>query len=162
MSLDYRILMSLAIKEARLSMNNIHEAGIPKLYIGSILVDKSGNVLGKAHKVEKNGMRLHGEYQLIKDLDNGSKKLTLVTTLEPCNFRHKNNNTMPSCQELIIKKGIGRVVVGTLDPHPKISGKSLEVMRKSGIKVILLEGNKKYVNLLTILLIAYGVRFKPN
>ena len=57
---------------------------------------------------------------------------TLYVNLEPCSHYGKK----PPCAELIIKKGIGRVVVGCLDPNPKVAGRGLKMMQDAGIEVV--------------------------
>ena len=42
----------------------------------------------------------------------------------------------PPCAELIIRKGIPRVVVGTLDPFPEVSGRGVRMLREAGIEVV--------------------------
>jgi diaminohydroxyphosphoribosylaminopyrimidine deaminase / 5-amino-6-(5-phosphoribosylamino)uracil reductase len=61
---------------------------------------------------------------------------TLVVTLEPCSTRGK---TLP-CTELILKSGVRRVVVGSIDPDPRHRGRGIELLRQAGLEVELLEG----------------------
>jgi diaminohydroxyphosphoribosylaminopyrimidine deaminase/5-amino-6-(5-phosphoribosylamino)uracil reductase len=61
---------------------------------------------------------------------------TLVVTLEPCSSTGKT----PPCTEAILKSGIQRVVVGSLDPDPRHRGQGLEQLRQAGLEVELIEG----------------------
>lgn len=56
---------------------------------------------------------------------------TLYVNLEPCSHHGKT----PPCAELIVRKGIGRVVIGMLDPNPRVAGRGVQLMREAGIDV---------------------------
>jgi diaminohydroxyphosphoribosylaminopyrimidine deaminase/5-amino-6-(5-phosphoribosylamino)uracil reductase len=59
----------------------------------------------------------------------------MYVTLEPC--CHQGHQ--PPCTDAIIKRGIKRVVVGLTDPNPLVAGKGIEILRKAGIEVDVIE-----------------------
>ena len=59
------------------------------------------------------------------------KQSTLYVNLEPCSHYGQT----PPCADLIVKSNIPRVVIGTLDPNPKVAGRGVEILRKAGIEV---------------------------
>ncbi len=141
--------MNIAIEESKLSMNANQDTTVPKLYIGAVLINHTGQILGKAHKEEDGLRRLHSEYQLLKSLPDGiNQNLILYTTLEPCNFRHAINNSLPNCTDLIIQKGIGYLVIATIDPHPHIQGSAISKLTSEGINILLMEGKSQYNKLI--------------
>lgn len=56
---------------------------------------------------------------------------TLYVTLEPCCHTGKT----PPCTEAVMNAGIKRVVVGTIDPNPKVAGQGIKQLQDAGIKV---------------------------
>jgi diaminohydroxyphosphoribosylaminopyrimidine deaminase/5-amino-6-(5-phosphoribosylamino)uracil reductase len=62
---------------------------------------------------------------------NNFSELALVCTLEPCSHVGKTG----SCAEQIVETGIKKVVIGSIDPNPKVAGKGIEILKKNGIDV---------------------------
>jgi diaminohydroxyphosphoribosylaminopyrimidine deaminase/5-amino-6-(5-phosphoribosylamino)uracil reductase len=56
---------------------------------------------------------------------------TLYVNLEPCNHTGRT----PPCTEAILAAGITRVVVGMVDPDPRVSGSGIERLRRAGLRV---------------------------
>ena len=79
---------------------------------------------GENH-AEKNAIELLKKNQPI-DYKKILKESTLYVNLEPCAHYGKT----PPCVDLIIKYKIKEVVVGTLDPFVKVSGKSVIKLKK--------------------------------
>lgn len=67
----------------------------------------------------------------IKDLS-VLERATLYVSLEPCSHFGKT----PPCADLVIKHKILKVVVGCLDPNPKVAGAGIQRMRDAGIDVV--------------------------
>lgn len=109
--------MQEAIREAANSKSK--DPRDPK--VGAVIV-KDGKVLDKAYRGET-GKGHHAEFVVLqkklrsKDLLKGA---TLYTTLEPCTTR--KHDKLP-CVDWIVRKEIGRVVMGILDPNPNICGR---------------------------------------
>jgi pyrimidine deaminase RibD-like protein len=117
----------LAVAEARKS---IAEAdGKPHPKVGAVVV-KDGKVLGVAHRGEV--AENHAEFiALEKKLpDAVLAGATVYTTLEPCTTR--NHPKIP-CAERLIERKIARVVIGMLDPDPRITGRGQRRLRDANI-----------------------------
>lgn len=75
----------------------------------------------------------HAEPNAIKQVSDALlKESTLYVTLEPCSHFGKT----PPCADLIISKGIKKVVVGNLDTNPLVSGKGIQKLKDAGIEVV--------------------------
>ncbi len=73
----------------------------------------------------------HAEVVAIKKAGGQSEGATLYVTLEPCCHYGKT----PPCTDLIIKSKIKKVVVGVLDPNPKVNGQGISQLKKAGIEL---------------------------
>ena len=62
---------------------------------------------------------------------NSFTELTLICTLEPCNHSGKTG----PCSQAIVDSGIKKVIIGSMDPNPKVSGKGIERLIQNGIDV---------------------------
>jgi pyrimidine deaminase RibD-like protein len=124
-----RYFMELAVEEARRSKS---EDNRPHPLVGAVVV-KNGNVLAKAHRGEGSAGD-HAEFvALEKKLHNEDLVgATLYTTLEPCTTR---NHPKVPCAQRITERKISKVVIGMLDPDPRISGRGERELRKCRIDI---------------------------
>ena len=108
----------------------------PNPMVGAVLVDADGKILAEGWH-EKYGEG-HAEVNCFKRAESQESRVksykdcTLFVSLEPCSHYGKT----PPCAKLIIEKGVGRVVVGMLDPNPLVAGKGVQMLREAGIEVV--------------------------
>lgn len=57
---------------------------------------------------------------------------TLYVNLEPCSHFGKT----PPCAQLIVEKGIKKVVIGCKDPNPLVGGNGIKLLQENGVEVI--------------------------
>jgi diaminohydroxyphosphoribosylaminopyrimidine deaminase/5-amino-6-(5-phosphoribosylamino)uracil reductase len=69
---------------------------------------------------------------------------TLYTTLEPC----AHQGLTPPCTGAIVAAGVARVVVGVLDPDPRVSGRGVDELRRQGLEVVVGVGAEEGAELL--------------
>lgn len=100
----------------------------PNPMVGAVIV-KNGEVIGKGWH-EKYG-DLHAECNALLSCTKSPKGSTMYVTLEPCSHYGKQ----PPCVDAILNAGITRVVIGSGDPNPLVSGKGIRILRKNGIEV---------------------------
>jgi diaminohydroxyphosphoribosylaminopyrimidine deaminase/5-amino-6-(5-phosphoribosylamino)uracil reductase len=100
----------------------------PNPPVGAVVV-KDGCIVGKGFHPGA-GMP-HAEVYALDSSGDLAGGATLYVTLEPCNHHGRT----PPCTEAVIRAGISRVVIGCVDPNLKVSGKGIERLRASGIRV---------------------------
>lgn len=102
----------------------------PNPIVGCVIVHE-GKIIGEGW--HKKAGDAHAEVNAINSVKDKTllSASTLYVSLEPCVHYGKT----PPCSELIIKHNIPYVVVGCKDLYSKVSGKGIQSMRESGIKV---------------------------
>jgi diaminohydroxyphosphoribosylaminopyrimidine deaminase/5-amino-6-(5-phosphoribosylamino)uracil reductase len=73
----------------------------------------------------------HAEIDALKRASVSVRGATIYVTLEPCCHWGKT----PPCVDTLIKQGIKRLVIGTLDPNPLVDGKGAQILRDHGFEV---------------------------
>lgn len=103
----------------------------PNPMVGCVVLDKNENEIstGYHHKYGDN----HAERDALLKLHNGEEKCgTLIVNLEPCSHHGKT----PPCADLIIERGLKKVVIGMQDVNPIVAGNGINKLQKAGIEVI--------------------------
>lgn len=100
-------------------------------WVGCVIV-KGNKVLGEGYTHPVGGP--HAEADAIINAESKGHSLkgaTLYCTVEPCSFKGRTY----SCAKKILEKKISHVVISIRDPHPKVNGKGIKLLKEGGIKV---------------------------
>ena len=100
----------------------------PNPMVGAIIV-KDGEIIGRGWHEEYG--QPHAERNALDSCTKSPKGAAMYVTLEPCCHYGKQ----PPCTEAIINAGIKKVIVGSIDPNPLMSGKGIQILRECGIEV---------------------------
>ena len=122
----------------------------PNPMVGAVIVSKEGKIIGEGYHVRCG--KGHAEVNAFASVKNEDEALlheaTVYVSLEPCSHYGKT----PPCADLIISKGVRRVVCGCIDPFAEVHGRGVEKLRKAGIEVTVgvlekecLELNKRFI-----------------
>lgn len=113
----------------------------PNPMVGCVILNPQGEIISTGYH-QKYGDN-HAERDALLKLENATG-CTLIVNLEPCSHFGKT----PPCTDLIIEKGIKKVVYGMQDPNPIVAGKGLEKLKNAGIEIIgpVLENECKKLN----------------
>ncbi len=117
----------------QLAANGIHGAR-PNPMVGAVIVvPLTSKIIGEGYHVRCG--EGHAEVNAFASVRPENEHLlseaTIYVSLEPCAHYGKT----PPCAELIIRKGVKRVVVGCIDPFAKVQGRGIEMLRQAGIEV---------------------------
>ena len=129
--MKYEEIMLRAISEAE----KYKYTAKPNPVVGAILI-KDKEIISEGYHVkygknhaEINALINAGMYKNKKF--NDFSELTLICTLEPCSHIGKTG----SCAHAIVKSGIKKVIIGSIDPNPKVSGKGIQILKENNIDV---------------------------
>lgn len=116
----------------QLARNGMQNAK-PNPMVGAVIVAEDGRIIGEGYHVRCG--EGHAEVNAFASVKPEDEHLlhsaTIYVSLEPCSHYGKT----PPCAELIIKKGVRRVVCGCIDPFAKVKGRGVEMIRQAGIEV---------------------------
>jgi len=111
--------------------------------VGCVIVHK-GKVVAQGYH-QKYG-EAHAEVNAFKNLptDIDTQECEVYVSLEPCSHYGKT----PPCADLLVSKKPKKVIVGMLDPNPKVAGKGVKRLQNAGllVKIGVLEEECKKLN----------------
>ncbi|WP_305813101.1 bifunctional diaminohydroxyphosphoribosylaminopyrimidine deaminase/5-amino-6-(5-phosphoribosylamino)uracil reductase RibD [Photobacterium leiognathi] len=100
----------------------------PNPPVGCVLV-KDGQIVSEGF-TQRPGHH-HAEAMALSNYGESLDDITAYVTLEPCSFVERT----PSCAHTLVERGIKKVVVATLDPDTRNSGKGIAVLEQAGVEV---------------------------
>jgi diaminohydroxyphosphoribosylaminopyrimidine deaminase/5-amino-6-(5-phosphoribosylamino)uracil reductase len=98
----------------------------PNPWVGCVLV-RNDKIIARGYTKPPGGD--HAEAAALRRVGWKAEGATAYVTLEPHNFQGRT----PPCTDRLIQAGVARVVVGLLDPNPKVSGGGMQQLRRAGI-----------------------------
>lgn len=101
----------------------------PNPLVGAVIV-KDGRIIGEGYHARYGD--LHAERNAFKNLTESAEGATIYVTLEPCCHHGKQ----PPCTDAILENKIAKVVIGSRDPNPLVSGKGAAILRAAGVEVV--------------------------
>lgn len=129
----------------QLAKNGMQNAK-PNPMVGAVIVSKDGQIIGEGYHAKCG--EGHAEVNAFASVRPEDESLlpnaTIYVSLEPCSHYGKT----PPCADLIVHKGVHRVVCGCIDPFSKVQGRGVKKIRDAGIEVTVgvLERECKEVN----------------
>jgi diaminohydroxyphosphoribosylaminopyrimidine deaminase/5-amino-6-(5-phosphoribosylamino)uracil reductase len=127
---DAHILaMRAAIEEAEKARGSTGD----NPWVGCVITDASGRIVARGHT--QGPGEDHAEIVAMHEARAAGVALaevTLYSTLEPCAFHGRT----PACARAVVDAGVRRVVLGILDPNPRVDGVGLSMLREAGVEVV--------------------------
>jgi len=105
----------------------------PNPMVGAVIVSADGRIIGEGYHIRcGEGHAEVNAFASVRPEDEPLlKEATIYVSLEPCSHYGKT----PPCADLIIKKGVRRVVVGCVDEFAEVQGRGIRKLQEAGIAV---------------------------
>ena len=104
----------------------------PNPVVGAVIVNND-QVVGEGLHLQAG--EPHAEVFALREAEGQARGATLYVTLEPCCVEGRT----PACVPQLIEAGISKVVVGLVDPDPRVQGRGLAQLKEAGIDVQMAE-----------------------
>lgn len=124
MKTDDMRFMRAALRAAQRGVGRTH----PNPPVGAVVV-RRGRIVGVGY--HRRAGAAHAEVMALEHAGAAARGATLYVTLEPCNHHGRT----PPCTQAVLAAGIRRVVVGSIDPNPRVTGSGRHFLEKAGVAV---------------------------
>ncbi|WP_017662510.1 bifunctional diaminohydroxyphosphoribosylaminopyrimidine deaminase/5-amino-6-(5-phosphoribosylamino)uracil reductase RibD [Baaleninema simplex] len=101
----------------------------PNPMVGAVVVS-NGQIVGEGFHPKAGDP--HAEVFALREAGDRAKGATVYVSLEPCNHHGRT----PPCSDALVDAGVAKVVVGTVDPNPKVGGGGVKRLQDAGIEVV--------------------------
>lgn len=101
----------------------------PNPLVGSVIVQDQ-QIVGEGF--HPGAGQPHAEIFALRAAGDRALGATIYVNLEPCNHYGRT----PPCSEALVAAGVAKVVVGMVDPDPRVSGGGISRLRATGIEVV--------------------------
>ncbi|WAL60209.1 bifunctional diaminohydroxyphosphoribosylaminopyrimidine deaminase/5-amino-6-(5-phosphoribosylamino)uracil reductase RibD [Thermocoleostomius sinensis] len=101
----------------------------PNPLVGAVVV-QAGEIVGEGFHPQAG--QPHAEVFALRAAGDRAQGATMYVNLEPCSHYGRT----PPCADALIAAGVSKVVVGMVDPNPKVAGSGIARLQAAGVEVI--------------------------
>lgn len=120
-----RAMMQRCLELARRALGRT----APNPLVGSVII-QDGQIVGEGF--HPGAGQPHAEIFALRAAGDRALGATVYVNLEPCNHYGRT----PPCSEALVAAGVKKVVVGMVDPDPRVSGGGIARLQAAGIEVL--------------------------
>ena len=121
------VYMSRCLQLAALGLGKVQ----PNPMVGAVIVHQD-KIIGEGWHRQYG--QAHAEINAFASVKQPDllKESTMYVSLEPCSHFGKT----PPCADAIIRYGVPKVVIGTVDSNSKVNGEGIKKLQDAGIEVV--------------------------